>query len=29
MGRASFIWMHFDSQRDGIVAWKRIGKRVQ
>jgi signal peptidase I len=29
MGRASFIWMHFDSQRDGVVAWKRIGKRVQ
>jgi signal peptidase I len=28
IGRASFIWFAFDSQRKGIVAWNRIGKKV-
>ena len=28
MGRASFIWMHWDWQRKGVVAWNRIGGAV-
>ncbi len=29
MGRASFIWMHWDWQRKGVVAWNRIGTKVR
>jgi signal peptidase I len=29
VGRASFIWFHFDRQRDGIVAWNRIGTKIK
>ncbi len=29
MGRASFIWMHWDWQRKGVVAWNRIGTTVR
>ena len=29
MGRASFIWMHWDWQRKGVVAWNRIGSAVR
>ena len=28
MGRASFIWMHWDWKRKGVVAWNRIGTTV-
>lgn len=29
VGRASFIWFHFDLQRKGWVAWSRIGRAVK
>ena len=29
VGRASFIWFHFDRQRNGIVAWNRIGTKIK
>jgi signal peptidase I len=29
MGRASFIWLHWDWQRKGVIAWNRIGTKVQ
>lgn len=29
IGRASFIWMHWDWKRDGIVAWNRLGSKVR
>jgi signal peptidase I len=29
VGRASFIWFHFDYERKGYVAWNRIGKVIK
>jgi signal peptidase I len=29
VGRASFIWFHFDRNRKGIVAWNRIGTSIR
>lgn len=29
VGKVTYIWFHFDSARDGFVAWRRIGKRVE
>jgi signal peptidase I len=29
VGRASFIWFHFDYDRGGFVSWKRIGNKVK
>jgi signal peptidase I len=29
MGRASFVWFHFDWKRKGVVAWNRIGTKIK
>lgn len=29
VGKVTYIWFHFDFERDGYVAWRRIGKRVE